>query len=108
MSHVRCFAHSLVIAAALVSWGGCAYIGIWHGGAEDPLRFIGMVLLSMAAVTTGLALLPVVVWSFLKRYTHLLDSTHVIEAAWQMGAAAGERRRGARMDEAVALRVVGD
>ena len=108
MSHVRCFAHSLVIAVALVSWGGCAYIGLWHGASDDPLRFMGLALLSLASTTTGLALLPVVVWSFLKRYTHLLDSPHVIEAAWQMGAAAGERRRGARMDEAVALRVVGD
>jgi hypothetical protein len=69
---------------------------------------MGMALLSLASVTTGLALLPVVAWSFLKRYTHLLESTQAIVAAWQLGAAAGERRRGARMDDAVALRVVGD
>ena len=64
MYRFRCLAHATVTAVAIVSWGGVLW-GIYH--APDPdamMRLPWFALLSVAAVSSGLAVLPAVAFGF--------------------------------------------
>lgn len=93
MRHVRCLAHAFVTALALVSWGSVGWIIYDNPGTGSSLRLAGMALMSLAAVTTGLALLPVVLHAYVRQRRSLLDAEQAAIAGWHLGFAAGQASR---------------
>lgn len=105
MLRARSFAHAFVTALALVSWGGVAWVVFDNPGTDSPIRLGGMALMALAATTTGIALLPVVVSSYVTRHKSLRDLRWVYETAYRHGRADEARAQVAQRRH---LRVVGD
>lgn len=61
MYRFRCLAHATVTAVSLVSWGGVLWGIIRAPGPDAMMRLPWFALLSVAAVSSGLALLPVLI-----------------------------------------------